>query len=563
MAVAFDRGNLYPVAMAVRAMWPDAWLVFAADNDEKEAGIITNKSNPGVWSAQQAAVKLGDRASVVWPDDIGCDWNDVASRDTNLLNKLLVKASMPESDSAPSPLHSKPSDSGDLICYDGYSVPDIYDTAYKDEKLDNKAVKLRPDGNPEWFTRFLFEKEPNKQLASMREISSYHDGKSLNNTVIFVKEEFAGLFVLNEFSDEVIVRTCPPWTEEHKFRVHRLSDNDVTMMTATLEYYGFKPSIERTRTAIEAVANIDRIHPVRHYFSNLVWDGVPRLGTWLEHYCGARNQPHEYLERIGKMWLVAGVKRVFEPGAVFHNMLVLEGKTNIGKSRTLRELATFGRDIEEEYFTDAIRFKHIDKPAALQILQGKLIVEFAELADMDGESDESLKAWITQNSDEMVKKWDKYVTKYPRQFILAGTTNVDNWLRDPTGNRRYWPVRCIEFDHAGIKRDKEQLWAEAVALYNEGYSVTMPDDDPVYRLAKAEQAMRLMEDPWGDLLNKEIYGKDFVTYQELYNTLCIPIKDRDNDTDRRIRGAMVNLGWEFKADYALAKTKNKVWVKKR
>jgi predicted P-loop ATPase len=196
-------------------------------------------------------------------------------------------------------------------------------------------------------------------------------------------------------------------------------------------------------------------------------------------------------------------------------------------------------------------------------LQGKLIVEFAELADMDGESDESLKAWITQNSDEMVKKWDKYVTKYPRQFILAGTTNVDNWLRDPTGNRRYWPVRCIEFDHAGIKRDKEQLWAEAVALYNEGYSVTMPDDDPVYRLAKAEQAMRLMEDPWGDLLNKEIYGKDFVTYQELYNTLCIPIKDRDNDTDRRIRGAMVNLGWEFKADYALAKTKNKVWVKKR
>lgn len=556
--VAFDRGNLCPVARVLREKWPDATLVFAADNDEKAPGDPTNDTNPGVWSAQQAAVKVGGNVLVVWPPIAGTDWNDYATTTDKTL-EILVQASKPESDALIPPRHSKPSDSGDLITYGDYNP---YDSVYFVEKYDAPQEIMRADGNPKWFDEFIFEKAPTQRLASMLSIAEHHDGKSLNNTVIFVREHYKGLFVLNEFSDEIIVRKCPPWEKEHEFRVHRLSDNDVTMMTATLEYYGFKPSVERTRAAIEAVANIHRIHPVRQYFSSLQWDGVPRLGTWLEYYCGATVQPHEYLERIGTMWLVAGVKRVFEPGAVFHNMLVLEGKTNIGKSRTLKALATFGKDIEEEYFTDAVRFKHIDKPAALQILQGKLIVEFAELADMDGESDESLKAWITQSSDEMIKKWAKYPTKYPRQFILAGSTNNDNWLRDPTGNRRYWPVRCLSFKSDEINRDKEQLWAEAVQLYKDGYSITMPDSDPVYRIAKAEQAMRLMDDPWGDILAKEVHGKPFVTYEQLYAWLCIPIKDRDTDTDRRIRGAMQNIGWEFKVAYAESKMKNKVWMKR-
>jgi predicted P-loop ATPase len=258
---------------------------------------------------------------------------------------------------------------------------------------------------------------------------------------------------------------------------------------------------------------------------------------------------------------VAGVKRVFEPGAVFHNMIVLEGPQNAGKSRTLRELATFGRDIKEEYYTDAIRFGMIDKPSALQILQGKLIVEFGELADMDTQSDESLKAWITQNADEMVKKWEKYVTKYPRQFILAGTTNNEAWLRDPTGNRRYWPVKCSVFDIDALIRDKEQLWAEAVHLYRDGYQVTMPDSDPVYKYAMAQQAERMMTDPWQDLIEFNLRGKDWCTYDELYVVLGIPPKDRDIERDRRLRRIMTALGWQFKVAYAISKRNTRVWVK--
>jgi predicted P-loop ATPase/phage/plasmid primase-like uncharacterized protein len=553
---AFDRGNLKEVAIAVKAKYPDALIIFAADNDEKAAGDPTNESNPGVYSAQQAAVKIGARW-VVWPDEAGEDWNDVFLRDPEILkNKLLVRASTP--DLAANPYHSpQPFESGDIII-EGY---DAYDSAYDIDKFDNKKVSLRADGNPDWFNRMLWSKEPNKRITTMYDIGELHDGKSLSNTITFLKNEFAGLFVLNDFSDEILVRVCPPWTTEDEFRVHRLQDYDVTMMTATLEFYGFKPSVERTRQAIEAVAAIDRIHPVRHYFSLLKWDGVPRLGTWLEHYCGAVHQPKEYLERVGTMWLVAAAKRIYEPGAVFQNMLVLEGAQNIGKSRTLRELATFGHEIEEEYFTDAIRFKHIDKPSALQILQGKLIVEFAELADMNAESDESLKAWIGQNADEMIKKWEVYPTRYQRQFVLAGTTNNDTWLKDPTGNRRYWPVRCTKFLHDEIRKDKEQLWAEAVHLYKNDYPVTMPNNDPIYDIARVEQAARLMEDPWEAPICVGIRNREYVSYDDLYGFLHIPIKERNKDNQKTIRSIMSKLGWEYGQKYALTKDRTRVWYR--
>jgi predicted P-loop ATPase len=560
VVVAVDKGNLAPVSKAVKKQWTGSEIVFAADNDQRGSGEITRDDNPGVWSAQQAAVDIG-ASFVLWPEMAGEDWNDAWCRDPEYVknkldpNKLLVKASTPEFGGDPLPRHSKhAADSGDIISYGGY------DAAYQFEPSQH-AVALRADGNPKWFDEMIWVKKPNKALPSLFDIADHHDGKSLNNTVTFIRNEYRGLFVLNEFSDEIIVRTCPPWQRDHEFRVHRITDYDITMMTTTLEHYGFKPSTERTRTAVEAVAAIDRIHPVRQYFNSLEWDGVKRLEKWLTYYCGAESQPAEYLSRVGTCWLVAGVKRVFEPGCVFHNMLVLEGKQNIGKSRTLRELATFGRDIEEEYYTDSIRFGMIDKPSALQILQGKLIVEFGELADMDSHSDESLKAWISQNADEMVKKWEKYATKYPRQFILAGTTNNDSWLKDPTGNRRYWPVRCEAFDIEALKADKEQLWAEAVYLYKQGYQVTMPDSDPIYKLAIAQQSMRLMSDPWEDVLEFGTNNREWVTYGFLYDNLGIPIKDRDVERDRRIRRIMTGLGWVYKVEYALSKTKSKVWVR--
>lgn len=558
VVVSWDAGNLHAVGLEVRKYYPDSAIVFCADNDDKGDG----KQNTGHHYATQAAVKLGN-AFVVMPNMPGMDWNDYHK-------EFGLKALAAEL----APAANVNAEATDLIPFEDVASAisvsddeeyDSYDISYYMPEIDSAPVKLRADGNPVWFDRFIWTKPVVEKLGSMYEIAERHDGKSLSNRVVFIRNYWKGLFVQNEFSDEIIVRSPPPWlskSEVENFRVHRLTDPDINNLVCTLEYYGFTPDKDRTRTAIVTVAQQDKIHPVRNYFNDLKWDGVERLDSWLKHYCGAIYQPIEYLSAVGKKWLVASVMRIFSPGAKFDHMLVFEGAQGIGKSSMFRELASFGDDISEAYFTDAVTLHEIDKPAALRILQGKLIVEFSELEGMDRVGDEQLKRWITKQEDEMIKKYENDVTKYPRQFVLAGTTNNDMWLRDSTGNRRYWPVKCGKMNMVDFRRDKKQLWAEAVWLYKNGFQTWIDDADPINQYLITEQSSRVLGDSWGDVLQAKLNEGYPVSYKDIYEFLGVRIEARNNETDKRVRRVMTNFGWEYTRDYSKTKSKGWFWVKK-
>lgn len=374
--------------------------------------------------------------------------------------------------------------------------------------------------------------------------------ESLANVMVLLEHapQYRGVFVLNKFSDEIIVRECPPWENEADFKVHRLEDEDVVRCAAALEYppWCLSATTTRVKNAIEAAARKQAIHPVRDYFDSLEWDGEKRLHTWLMDYLNAASQPQEYTGPIGVKWMVAAVRRVYDPGVKFDHMLVLEGAQNIGKSYALRTISTFGRDEEAEYFTDAIRFETINDAASIMALQGKIVVEFSELAGMSRKEIEEVKNWITVQKDVVQKKYKNEITEYPRQFVLAGTTNEDTWLRDATGNRRFLPVKCGDkkFDIPGLRAVREQLWAEAVWLHKDGMEIMIDHGSELEELAQAEQASRLIEDVWTEPVIERVRNLYTVTVNEVLLQLQIETGRRDEMSARRVSRILRLAGWK-------------------
>lgn len=381
---------------------------------------------------------------------------------------------------------------------------------------------------------------------------------SVANCILILQfhPHYRGVFVQDQFSDQIIVHRCPPWEKESKFRVHRLENNDIVKCTAALEYMGLKLPHNRVTNAIEVAAENCAIHPMRAYFDRIKWDGFPRLKTWLIDYANATQQPPEYTAAVGTKWMVAAVRRIYYPGAKFDHMLVLEGAQNIGKSRILRTLATIGpanpkEGEETEFFTDAIRFEMINEPSAIITMQGKLIIEFSELAGMSRKEIEEVKNWITIEKDEVQKKYKNQITTYPRQFILAGTTNESAWLRDPTGNRRFLPVKCgnQKFNIEGLRAVREQLWAEAVHLHKEGFATMIDHGSDLEAMAASEQASRMIEDVWAEPILSAIKDMRCVTTNEILQLITVDIARRDELSARRVSRILRAAQWEQKQDW--------------
>lgn len=585
--ICWDAGNLSPVIGQFRAQFPDSEFIICADNDQWTLSHPRDKSlkdiipsevsgddtrwdvwrqsgftyNTGVDKAGQAAVKF--RARVIFPDISGSDkdkrtdFNDMGVDYTrDRLSGVTMPESVPVAVEHDSPSPFAPA-AGDVIINDYYE-PD--EAMFSFEK-PMEVIKTRSDGNPLWFTDMIWDKEPSSKLPSVYAIKELHDGKSLHNLITFIRGYYSGLFVLNEFSDEIIVRVHPPWlADNEEFRVHTLTDSDVINMAAHVENFGFKVGKEKVRDAIVSISEKDRIHPVKQYMKSLKWDGVKRLHTWLIDYAGATVQDPMYIQTVGTKWLLAGVARTFQAGCKFDHMLVLEGKTDIGKSALLRELATFG-DVEEAYFTDAVSMKDFDRPFAAMLWQGNLILEFAELDGMNKAGINTVKAWITRQEDVYQPKFSNDKKHRPRGFILAGTTNEDVWMVDATGNKRFWPVHCMNTNIKGLKEVKEQLWAEAVHLYEQGERWWLSDDDPVYELARAEQTLRMVSDSWFDAIEIKTRNHNYLSMLDVYDLIGMHLDRQNNDTDVRIRSAMRRIGYVWKQAYAKTGHKKCVWVK--
>jgi predicted P-loop ATPase len=237
--------------------------------------------------------------------------------------------------------------------------------------------------------------------------------------------------------------------------------------------------------AIGPVAREHRIHPVRDWLDTLKWDGTPRIETWTSIYLGA--DPTDLHHTIGALWLISAVARIYRPGVKADHMLILEGQQGARKSTALKVLAG------EHWFTDELP-ELGSKDAALH-MQGVWIVEIAEL-DAIGRAEVSrIKAFLTRTTDRFRPPYGRNTIEVPRQCVFAGTVNPDTYLRDETGNRRFWPLRCGTIDIPALSRDRDQLWAEAVHRFRAG-AIWWIEDPAVLVEAKAAQDARYQADAW-------------------------------------------------------------------
>ena len=248
---------------------------------------------------------------------------------------------------------------------------------------------------------------------------------------------------------------------------------------------------------LEDLAYQNRFDPVADYLDGLTWDGVPRLDNWLTAYGGA--EENDYTRAVGALLLVAAVRRVRKPGAKFDEMLVLQSSAQgTDKSSAIKALAGDG-----DLFGDDLPL-NVNSAEVLELTEGKWIVEVAELKGMRKNDIEHLKSFLSKTSDKGRRAWRKLPEEVPRRFVFFGTTNEDRFLRDTTGNRRFWPVRIVRFDVAAIRRDRDQLWAEASLREASGAKIRL--DESLWRAAEEAQTDRMVEDPIFDRLSDLIGG---------------------------------------------------------
>jgi predicted P-loop ATPase len=285
-------------------------------------------------------------------------------------------------------------------------------------------------------------------------------------------------------------------------------------------------------------------HPIRAYLDGLTWDGTNRLDDLLAVYFGAEASP--YASAVGRCMLIAAVARVRVPGCKVDSMPILEGAQGTFKSTALRVLAG------ESWFTDA-EIDPTSKDASMAI-RGRWLVEMGELHAMRRSEVNQLKAWITRQTDRQRDPYDRRMSDNPRQSIFVGTTNQEEYLRDETGNRRFWPVRVGTLDLARIKADRDQLWAEAAKRHADGEPWWLSGE--LEQQAGAQQAERFQADVWEEAVAAWLdTGRDFeglpidaTTSMEVCVSALNLDKSRLTGNDaNRVSSIMRRLGWRRQA----------------
>jgi predicted P-loop ATPase len=314
--------------------------------------------------------------------------------------------------------------------------------------------------------------------------------------------------------------------------IREVRDTDATQLQEWLQHVGL-PKIGREQVfqAVDLRALERAYHPVRDYLDSLRWDGVARIEELL--YFGAESSP--YTLGIGKMFPCAMVARIFEPGCKADYMPVIEGSQGILKSTALRVLGG-------EWFSDSL--PHIsDGKEAKHHLRGKWLIEIAEMSSFSKVETAQLKAFLTRTEEQYRPAYGRKEVTEPRQCAFAGTTNKNLYLRDETGGRRFWPITALAILIGDLKRDRDQLFAEAVKLYRGG-AKWWPDEAFERKSIRPQQDARYEADPWQEPVADYLVGRTTTTVgQVLRLGLFVDTPRLGTHDMRRISSILEKLGW--------------------
>lgn len=356
----------------------------------------------------------------------------------------------------------------------------MVDFAIKDEKVKLQLAKEREqqaaddfdDGNDvNWQTKLELDK--NGGIS-----------ESLTNFVTILRyDQRLHEIAYNEHSCGISIRDAEllPWDQLKP----GWSDADLASLTAYLDrvYHIFSPS--KLKNALLTITAERSFHPIKEYLEGLpVWDGKKRLETLLIDYLGAEDS--SYVRAVTRKTLVAAVARVYEPGIKFDTVLVLSGPQGIGKSMFFAKLGGV-------WFSDSLTISDMRDKTGAEKLQGFWIMEIGEMNGIKKVEVETVKSFASRQDDKFRVAYGTVVESHPRQCVICGTSNSQHFLRDVTGNRRFWPVQVTgECEKHPWNMDKhllEQIWAEALTLYNAGEELILKGNDAEMAAEKQQEAL--------------------------------------------------------------------------
>ena len=381
---------------------------------------------------------------------------------------------------ASDPAYGKLCNAYDLVgthLFDG-DFTQMAEFAAKDEKVRTLALKERQERAAEEFS----EEDDWKDKLVRQKKSTQLENSLYNIKLIMQNDPYMKNIVFNQLADGMEIKGEVPWAHPGKF--WRDAD-DAQLICYVDDNYGTF-SARNYDIAVAKAVDDRSYHPIREYFAALPpWDGVARVDTLLIDYLGAAD--NAYTRAVSRKVLCAAYRRIKEPGIKFDYMPVLNGAQGIGKS-------TFIANLGMDWFSDSLTLSDMNDKTAAEKLQGYWILEIGELAGMKKADLDKVKAFVSRVDDKYRASFGRRVTSHPRQCVFFGTTNSENgYLRDITGNRRYWNIKL-----SGSSKYRpwqmtselvQQIWAEVMILADAGEKLYLPPDLEEYAKEEQREAM--------------------------------------------------------------------------
>jgi len=349
---------------------------------------------------------------------------------------------------------------------------------------------------------------------------------TLENALVALRHSYASQIAFDQMQQKAMLR---------RSEAAPITDDDVTMLQEWMQICGIKHmGMTTVAQAIDKLAKENPYHPILDYLAELRWDGTPRLKKWAVTYLGCDD--NEYSQTVAPMFLISMIARIRQPGCKADHMIILEGPQGSYKSTACRII---GGDFFSDYLPDIN-----DKDASVH-LRGLWLIEIAEMHAFSRAESTALKSFVSRQIEKFRPPYGRYDVEEPRQCVFIGTSNKDQYLRDETGGRRFWPLKCGAIDVDGLARDRDQLLAEAVAWYESGQP-WHPSPEFEEEVIAAEQASRYEADDWTKLVADFVTDKSEVTsYAIATQCLEIPRERVNPGVSRRIAAIMRRLGWKL------------------
>ena len=384
--------------------------------------------------------------------------------------------------------------------------------ALADERVAAQVVNDRMAEAADDFAEMPDEAPAEKWQNKLKLTDKGVIAQTIGNVVTILRHDpkLKDRIALNEMDHNIVVRSNLPW-RKIKGAAQWIDADDAALRFYLERVYGIS-SKDRIFDAVNVVATENKFHPVREYLEATEWDGVLRVDSLLIDYLGAEDTP--YTRAVTRKALVAAVARIFNPGCKFDYMLTLRGRQGLGKSALIAKLGG-------AWYSDS--FTTIQGKEAYEQVLGVWLMEVGELAGMKKAEAESIKLFISKQADRFRPAYGRRLQEFPRQCVFIGTTNEAQFLRDTTGNRRFWVVDTPNTPTRDMWKEftpetVAQVWAEAVALYRKGEKLyltrelekvarevqeTYEEENPRAGIV-LEYLERLLPEDWDD---KDLYSR--------------------------------------------------------